>query len=178
MKWLVFAAERGSQKAQEALPKLARAFNPQSQNLTVPVTNADDSVSLLSSSWASESDFAEGMACLQLGRKDDCIPDISIASPANDWTYLSAAENCRYDILDKLLSSSVKPTTSKDGVSPLHFLSSWDVHKAEDPGRRLINAGADINAQAKRGATIGKSSPVVGLRQSLGPLTCPTKAWS
>ena len=157
LKWLVFAAERGSQKAQEALPKLARAFNPQSQNVTVPITNADDSVSLLSSSWASESDFAEGMASLQLGRKDDCIPDISIVSPANDWTYLSAAENCRYDILDKLLSSSVKPTTSKDGVSPLHFLSSWDVHKAEDLGRRLVNAGADINAQAKRGATIGGS---------------------
>lgn len=155
LKWLLFAAERGSQKSQEALPKIARAFNVHSKGLAIPMTNTDDSVSLLSSSWASDSDFTEGMASLQLGQKDDSIPAISVGGPANSWTFLSAAENCRYDILDNLLSSSAKPTTSKDGVSPLHFLSNWDVHRAENLGRRLINAGADVNVQAERGATIG-----------------------
>ena len=153
LKWLVFAAERGLQKAQEALPKTARALNTHSKDLPLPMTVADDAVSLLSSSWASDYTEENGLP-LHTGRHDSLSPESAMV-PGNNWTFLSAAENCRYDILDKLLSSAQKPTTSGDGVSPLHFLSSWDIRMAEALGRRLINAGADVNAQAKRGGTIG-----------------------
>ena len=143
LRWLAFAAEGGSQKAQEALPKIAQVLN---KPLLVPAFHSpwvrtDDTSSELSSSWASE------------------FPDVSRDSPVTtsppQWTFLTAAEGCRYDILETLLSNATKPTTSGDGVSPLHFLSSWDVRKAESLGRRLVAAGADINAQAKRGSTIG-----------------------
>ena len=40
-------------------------------------------------------------------------------------------------------------------VSPIHFLSSWDVGKAHNLGLRLVKAGADVNAVAKRGTTVG-----------------------
>lgn len=40
-------------------------------------------------------------------------------------------------------------------MSPIHFLSSWDVEKAHDLGLRLIKAGANVNAIAKRGPSIG-----------------------
>lgn len=40
-------------------------------------------------------------------------------------------------------------------MSPLHSLSSWNVSRAEQIGRRLIAAGVDINTQAKRGPTVG-----------------------
>ena len=74
------------------------------------------------------------------------------------WTVLSAAESCRYDILNRLLSSSAHPDVSHDGVSALHFLSSWDLGQAESIGHKLILAGADVNAQAQRGRTFGGTS--------------------
>ena len=40
-------------------------------------------------------------------------------------------------------------------VSPIHFLSSWDVGKSHNLGLRLIKAGANVNAVAKRGTTVG-----------------------
>lgn len=40
-------------------------------------------------------------------------------------------------------------------MSPLHLLSSWNVGRAEQIGRRSIAAGVDINTQAKRGPTVG-----------------------
>lgn len=40
-------------------------------------------------------------------------------------------------------------------VSPIHFLSSWEVGKARSLGLRLVKAGADVNAVAKRGITVG-----------------------
>ena len=40
-------------------------------------------------------------------------------------------------------------------MSPIHFLSSWDVGKARNLGLRLVKAGADSNAVAKPGTTIG-----------------------
>lgn len=156
VRWLTFATERGSQRAEEALPKIARAFNFQSKALLMPGPRADDSTSLLSSSWAS--DFPEESSLLPTTQRDPLIPATSssgtIRGPA-PWSFLSAAESCRYDILEKLLLNSTKPGTSEDGVSPLHFLSVWDVFKAEDLGRRLVQAGADINSTAKRGSTVG-----------------------
>ena len=154
LKWLQVAADGGSQKAQEALPKVAQAFRAPSATFTNPWAKSDDASSLLSSSWASE--FAEattpptegdGIRSLQLTD--------SIAVPGASWTLLNAAERCRYDVLESLLMNCAKPSTSEDGVSPLHFLSSWDVSKAEGLGRRLIMAGAEVNVRAKRGNTVG-----------------------
>jgi len=156
VRWLTFAAERGSQKAEEALPKLARAFNAQSKALLVPGIRAGDSTSVLSSSWAS--DFPEEGALLHAAHNDPLISATSTGGAIRGgapWSFLSAAESCRYDILRKLLLNSAKPGISEDGVSPLHFLSMWDIGEAEDLGRRLIQAGADINAIAKRGSTVG-----------------------
>ena len=154
VKWLQVAADGGSQKAQEALPKVAQAFRAPSAIFTNPWSKSDDTSSLLSSSWASE--FAEVMTPPTEGdgiRSPQLID--SIAVPGASWTLLNAAERCRYDILDSLLMNSAKPSTSEDGVSPLHFLSSWDVSKAEGLGRRLIMAGAEVNVRAKRGHTVG-----------------------
>ena len=154
LKWLQVAADGGSQKAQEALPKVAQAFRASSTSFTNPWAKSDDASSLLSSSWASE--FADAATPATEG---DGIGSLSltnsIAIPGTTWTLLNAAERCRYDVLESLLMNSAKPSTSEDGVSPLHFLSSWDVIKAEGLGRRLIMAGAEVNAQAKRGSTVG-----------------------
>ena len=40
-------------------------------------------------------------------------------------------------------------------MSAIHFLSSWDVEKAHSLGLRLVKAGVDVNAVAKRGTTVG-----------------------
>lgn len=154
LKWLHVAADGGSQKAQEALPKVAQAFQAQAPDFTNPWAKSDDACSVLSSSWASEFAGArtpatevDGIAALRL------IDGTAI--PGATWTLLNAAERCKYDVLESLLMSSAKPSTSDDGVSPLHFLSSWDVSKAEGLGRRLMMAGADVNVRAKRGPTVG-----------------------
>lgn len=143
MRWLTYAARGGSQKAQDALPKVAQAFNKPIQGhlFSNPWIKADDVSSELSASWASEFPVVEKP------------PLASNTGP--QWTFLTAAEGCRYDILEKLLSSHGKPSTCADGVSPLHFLSSWDVGQAETLGQKMMSAGAEINAQAKQGSTIG-----------------------
>lgn len=154
LRWLQVAADGGSQKAQEALPKVEQAFQAQSAPFTNPWAKSEDACSVLSSSWASE--FAEattpatevnGIASLRLTD--------GTAVPGATWTLLNAAERCKYDVLESLLENSAKPSTSEDGVSPLHFISSWDVSKAEGLGRKLIMAGGDINVRAKRGPTVG-----------------------
>ena len=154
LKWLQVAADGGSQKAQEALPKVTQAFRALSTNFTNPWAKSDDVSSLLSSSWASE--FADPTIPPIEG---DCIGSLrlndSITVPGATWTLLNAAERCKYDVLESLLMNSAKPSTSEDGVSPIHFLSSWDIARAEGLGRKLILAGAEVNVQAKRGPTVG-----------------------
>ena len=156
LKWLQVAADGGSQKAQEALTKVAEAFQAQSTIFTDPWAKSDDASSVLSSSRASElADAAtpttevDGMVSLRLTG--------GTAVPGATWTLLNAAERCKYDVLESLLMNSAKSSTSEDGVSPIHFLSSWDINKAEGLGRRLIMAGADVNVRAKRGPTVGGS---------------------
>ena len=156
IRWLTFAAEKGSQKAEDALPKLATAFNYQSKDLIMLGRRTGDSASVLSSSWAS--DFSEERSPLQRVNTDPLNPgtiDGGGNRGSTPLSFLNAAESCRYDILDRLLLGSVKPGISEDGVSPLHFLSIWDIRRAEDLGRRIVQAGADINAVAKRGSTAG-----------------------
>ena len=156
LRWCRIAAGRGSQKAQEALPKVAAAFDIDAQDYVNVSAPDDDSHSAMSSSLAADRlkegyvQVDEGLsAALQqysLGRKP-C---------SSSWTLLKAAESCEYAALDSLLTNGIKPNVSKDGVSPLHFLSSWKADKAEMLGRRLIASGADIDAIAQRGATIGE----------------------
>lgn len=154
LNWLQFAADGGSQKAQEALPKVAQAFQSNLTSFTNPWPKSDDACSVLSSSWASEFADVPTPATEGDGNVSLRLPD-GTAVTGTTWTLLNAAERCKYDVLESLLMSSAKPTTSEDGVSPIHFLSSWDVSKAEGLGRRLIAAGADVNVRAKRGPTVG-----------------------
>lgn len=154
LKWLQVAADGGSQKAQEALPKAAQAFRAPATNFTNPWAKSDDASSLLSSSWASEFADATSPATECDGIGSLRLTD-SIAVPGATWTLLNAAERCKYDVLEALLVNSVKPSVSDDGVSPIHFLSSWDASKAEGLGRKLIMAGAEVNTRAERGPTVG-----------------------
>lgn len=155
MKWLIFAAEKGSQKATEALPKMSKALNTGKKMATLTLGPQDNAE--LSSSWAS--DFTAEYATKQTQARGDSLNSTATPfAPVLDSapsSFLSAAENCRYDVLQDLLSRSAKPGTSKDGVSPLHFLSIWDVAEAEKLGRQLIEAGADVNSRAERGHTVG-----------------------
>lgn len=159
LKWLKFAVETGSQKAHEALPKVARAFDAHPDDYVNVSSKVNHGDSLLSSSWTSDFSMEGGSSgSFRPGNGTDHVEvrnPRSTVSVGPSWTLLNAAESCRYDILDSLLLSSVKPSMSEDGVSPIHFLSSWDVRKAENLGRRLVLAGADINARAKRGHTVG-----------------------
>ncbi len=151
IQWLNFAAELGSQKAQEALPAMSRALGPKTSELADPWTKLDDSFSVLSCSWnASESNETEIRDRLPPSRQSSYKKPL-----APSKSFFLAAENCQYDVLDDLISSGTKPKTSADGVSPLHFLSSWNTSKAEALGKKLVAAGADINAHAKKGPTIG-----------------------
>lgn len=145
IKWLTFAAERGSQHAQDSLPIFLEAFPRASTPFRDPWAS-DKSNSTLSSSWGS--DF------ISSGLKPLNKEDLSSLT-ASSVTFLSAAEDCNYFLMEKMLDEGVNLTVSPDGVSPLHFLSSWDLTKAEQIGRRLIKAGADINAIAERGSTVG-----------------------
>lgn len=154
IKWLQIAADGGSQKAQEALPKMMQAFKTPPTGFTDPWAMSNDDGSPLTSSWASGSDGPATPAT-----ETDDIESLrlidGIALPGASWTLLNAAERCKYDILESLLMNFAKPDTSVDGVSPIHFLSSWIVSKAESLGRKLIVAGADVNARAERGPTVG-----------------------
>ncbi|KAI9796491.1 MAG: hypothetical protein M1833_006159 [Piccolia ochrophora] len=157
LKWLRFAAGKGSQKAQESLPKIVKAFESQQDDFVNVTVNdgIDQSVFSLSSATSSypEEEFlkpgdASGLfRPLHFGGDDGDI--------TSGWTLLRAAEACRYDVLDALLSKSAKPGASEDGVSPIHFLSSWDVNRAEQLGQSLVRAGADVNARAKWGGSVG-----------------------
>lgn len=155
--WLNVAAMLGSQKAQEDLPAVTQACQGRKPAFHDPFQKPEDTASLLSSSWAS-ADFTETIkdaSHLMPKSPTSPIDANDKAAKKSSLSFLVAAESCNYGVLDALLLSGAKPSTTADGVSPLHFLSSWDIGKAEDTGRKLIVAGADINAQAVRGPTIG-----------------------
>ena len=151
LSWLNLAAGLGSQRAQEVLPVFSQALKVKTPPFQDPWKH-EDAGSQLSSSWAS-TDFGVG--------RHDSFPaqQSGLTSPVgakkSQMSFLLAAETCNYDALEALLLSGTKPNSSPDGVSPLHFLSAWSIGRAEDIGRRLIAAGADINAHAERGSTVG-----------------------
>ncbi|KAL8815152.1 MAG: hypothetical protein Q9223_005687 [Gallowayella weberi] len=156
LRWCRIAAGRGSQKAREALPRVAAAFDMHEKDYVSVSAPDDDSFSVLSSSMISERS-KEGQIPVEEGLSAS-LHQYSLGGNQgiSSWTLLKAAESCEYTILDSLLTNGAKPSVSKDGVSPLHFFSSWKAEKAEMLGQRLIEAGADINGRAQRGLTVGK----------------------
>ncbi len=156
LKWLHFAAERGSQKASEALPNVTRALKAPWRRLD-DSCNADDS--------ASTGGYPRPLHSLREDTKlTHVVGDYNLTTTKQGtnmesancgWTILSASQSCRYDVLNALLKSSAEPNVSQDGVSSLHFLSCWSIEQAENLACRLIQAGVDINTKAKRGVTIG-----------------------
>lgn len=153
LKWLRIAAEKGSQKAQEALPNVALAFDEHSKDyVKISIMDGDTNLLLSTSVVSDDGGF---LRTLEQTHRIDSKETGNRVDPPSTLTLLNAAESCNYELLDSLLSNCAKPSTSEDGVSPIHFLSSWDLSKAEDLGRRLVLAGADVNARAKRGPSVG-----------------------
>ena len=150
LKWLRTAAET-SRQAQEILPKVADAFDDGNEEY-VEIWKTDVDTQSEASFSAPSISFKD---VDYLDVKDNRLRPQVQKPTASSWTLLSAAENCKYDIMESLLSGSAKVSVSEDGVSPIHFLSSWDVSKAEGLGRKLILAGADVNARAIRGPSVG-----------------------
>ncbi|KAL8673589.1 MAG: hypothetical protein Q9168_001987 [Polycauliona sp. 1 TL-2023] len=155
LRWCRIAAGRGSQRARDALPKVAAAFDMDAKDY-VNVSAPDDEPDVVVSSSLASDGSKEGYI-----RVDEGISAVlqrySLGGKptTSSWTLLKAAECCEYAVLDSLLTNGAKPGVSKDGVSPLHFLSSWEAAKSEVLGRRMIESGADIDARSQRGATIG-----------------------
>ncbi|KAI9768500.1 MAG: hypothetical protein M1840_004910 [Geoglossum simile] len=151
LKWLKVAAAGGCYRAQRALPLVAEAFDLQIEG------HADTSAGQAAGQSATPPDEEEKQFWdfLETGHSD-YEDEVSSGGGASDkWSVLSAAEACRYDILEHLLSTGAEPNVSEDRVTALHYLSSWDVDRAEELGRKLIQAGVDVNAEAKQGVSIG-----------------------
>ena len=120
VRWLTLAADRGSQKAHEALPKFLQAVDADPKASLESELRIDDASSMLNSSWAS--DLGEEDALVHIAGEHSRNSD-RLTQEASDAYYVStllnAAENCNYNVLDKLLSDSARPTISEDGVSVL-----------------------------------------------------------
>ena len=156
LKWLKFAAETGSSEAQQALPRIIQAFGIKPKEFIhfAAVEGFEEPAAPRS---PTNSIFTQDDDSFLLVDEPQSVGgrEASDRLIETSWTMLRAAEACRYDVLNILLSRSVKPVMSEDGVSPIHFLSSWDVSKAEEIGRKLVQAGVDVNAIAKRGSSVG-----------------------
>lgn len=156
LKWLKFAAETGSSEAQEALPKIIHALGTKPKEFIHfrEVEGFEGSAPPRSPTASSFTQDGESFLLVD-EHQHVSAHEASDRLIEKSWTMLRAAEACRYDVLNILLSRSVKPVMSEDGVSPIHFLSSWDVSKAEEIGRRLVQGGVNVNAIAKRGSSVG-----------------------
>ena len=122
LRWLTLAANGGSQKAHEALPRLLQAFNADPKASLESELGIDDASSMLSSSWVS--DLSEEDALIHIAGEHNRNSDRLMHDTPDAYyvsTLLNAAENCNYDVMDKLLSDSTKPTVSEDGVSGFSF---------------------------------------------------------
>lgn len=155
LKWLKFAAETGSSEAQQALPKMINAFGTQPKEFVhfSAIEGMEQPAPKSPSASTCTQDDESFYFVDETGSTGG--HDASDQIIEGSWTLLRAAEACRYDVLDILLSRSVKPSASEDGVSPIHFLSSWDASRAEGIGRKLVQAGVDVNGIAKRGSSVG-----------------------
>ena len=158
LKWLNISSMGGFGPAQVALPRFAHVFNDELRDYIVPT--AADTMEDLSLNSARSPTYE--------------VPTIVDASPSEtvevrgDKFYvnskiidgtallLEAAEHSQYDMMDMILSSGISGASStEEGVTPLHFLSFWDLDKAKSFGRKLIAVGGNINAIARRGTSVG-----------------------
>ncbi|KAL8796268.1 MAG: hypothetical protein Q9195_001383 [Heterodermia aff. obscurata] len=139
---LAFAANSGFKKAHEAHSKIAEAFELPAIPFTNPFSSTHEPANL---SFSIES-FPTG--------DNRGVVKAPVAAQS-ETTFLEAAERCQYAALADMLKKHGKPSSSEDGVTPLHFASFWEVGKAKELIPQLVQAGADINAVAKRGPTIG-----------------------
>ena len=155
LQWLAFAANNGSEKAYHAHQKIAEGLevrpvafvNPWNQSSTA--ANPDSPFESISHDEAG----SDSSATAQQAAGRNSLEDRGLDNA--ETTFLGAAQSCQYEALTRLLASDTKPTVSEDGVSPLHFASSWDTSQACTLVPALIKAGVDVDALAQRGPTVG-----------------------
>ena len=158
LKWLNIASMGGFGPAQVALPRFAHVFNDELRDYIVP-TAADAMEELRLDSASSPSPEVPAI----VGH-----PPAEYAEKRGGKFYLNgrvidgtalllkAAESSHYEIMDMTLSNGISGAAStEEGVTPLHFLSFWDVEKAKSWGQKLVAAGGNINAIARRGTSVG-----------------------
>ena len=94
VKWLAIAANEGSRPAKQALPLVAEAFDVKIDD-RVDIPKADLPLLMLSSP---SEDRGNTLSLEIIEEQGDA-----------GWTVLQAAEACRYDIIELLLSQGIKP---------------------------------------------------------------------
>ncbi|KAL6713986.1 hypothetical protein ACLMJK_008480 [Lecanora helva] len=152
---LALAANCGSEKAHKAHARIAEAFERPSIPFIDPFSPIHEPASYeLTIESVSTGDAKSGLTSAQRAR---VFPkkDEGAAAAQSGLSFLEAAERCKYDVLTGLLKNRTKLSSSEDGVTPLHFISSWDLAKAQELIPQFIKADADINAVAASGPTIG-----------------------
>lgn len=149
----------GFEPAQQTLPRFAQVFNDELKDYVItPSVDALQRLDLRSPSSANSQFYmvknreTERFDIKYLNGKFYSNGNVSDGKTL----LLKAAEHCRHEWILFLLSNGVAGNASTDeGVTPLHFLSAWDIREAEAVGRKLIQAGGNINATAKRGVSVG-----------------------
>lgn len=158
LKWLNIASMGGFGPAQVALPRFAHVFNDELRDYIVPTA-------------------ADAMEDLSLDSANSLSPEVPaiVGHPPSEHVenrggkfylngkfidgtalLLKAAERSQYEILDMTLSNGISGAAgTEEGVTPLHFLSFWDAEKAKSWGQKLVAAGGNINAIARRGISVG-----------------------
>ena len=155
LEWLAFGANSGFEKAYKAHSRIAEAFEHSKIPFTDPFSSMHEPANIEMSVQSVFTDDAKSVVPpTQRARVLPMIDDTTVA-PQPRFTFLEAAQRCDYAVLSSLLTNNVTPSTSEDGVTPLHFASSWDIAQARELIPRFVKAGADINAVAKHGPTIG-----------------------
>lgn len=159
VKWLNVAAMGGSVKAQQALPTFASVFNDELKDyvvapsaealdrdrLTVPLPG-EKSLSLSGKTHENSFNITSKEGRFYLNGK----------TVDGNELLIQAAETCQYDALELLVSNGISGShVSKEGITALHFISSWDLSRAKLLAKKIIKAGGDINAIAGRGSSIG-----------------------
>ncbi|KAG7006613.1 hypothetical protein G7Y79_00013g033850 [Physcia stellaris] len=160
LKWLNIASMGGFGPAQVALPRFAHVFHDELRDYVIPTA----------------ADAMEDLSLDSARNPSHEVPNIVGASPSEHVEYrggkfhhngkviegtallLKAAERGQYEIMEMTLSNGISGASgTEEGVTALHFLSFWDVEKAKYWGQKLIAAGGNINAIARRGTSVGGS---------------------
>ena len=151
--WLERAAESGSRRATDILPNFRdaiRGYVPSEIGKYNAYGAVGSSSYRFTSHWESSEMIDFKGESYALAEDDDVKGKTKAA-----LDLLHAAKNCEYSVIIKHLANNKRPDGRKDDMSPLHYLSSWDIAKAESLGQALISAGYNINAQAQNGPMPG-----------------------